>query len=248
MKDRFTGVLLGLACGEGGARDQTGPAPVWGVETAMAVELAEAVGEVGAYHPEAALERYRAWGGGPPVQAAETGMPVRSVALALAAIADDDRILGDTLVDTRLTHRGDGPGYAAVALNLLVARFAFGERDRDAALRQVAEVLHAEAPDLAAFLVRSAEAGFPTSAPEGVPVALAAGLAAFLRGETLEAALSGEGGPGTLAVAGALAGAWFGEWGIPAARRARLRDADRIAAAAEGLFRVVRLGSPWTER
>lgn len=121
---------------------------------------------------------------------------------------------------------------------------ALGGRSRQAiigaVIRKGGVPLRAEVDQVARAW--SAPPGGRRSRPPGILGCLDAAVRAFLRTESFDAGLArlleapGQDPDATLAAYGALAGAHYGEAGLPGQWRARLAGADRLAALADGLF------------
>ncbi len=173
---------------------------------------------------------------------AGNGTIMRCAPVALYRFADEEALVEESLAVSKLTHWDALGGEAAVALNMIIARFLAGEGDRDAALGEVALTMDAREPRVAA---RLREAASSTRADIRADSAFAldtlqAAVWAFVETKTLEtcivrAANLGGDADTIAAVAGALGGAFYGEKGLPVRWRRNLIACDEIASLADRL-------------
>jgi len=295
LRDRFRGVLLGLAAGDalgapaeflsaeqiverygvitemiGGGCHEVEPGETTDA-TDMMLCLAESLIEVGDFDPQDVMERYRAWFESAPRDVSLTvrtvmlsyragtpwdlasrrafeilGQPVAGngslmrcapIALRFADDPDERRLVSQR--ESTLTHFDRLAGWACEAFNdLLVA--AMRDRLRDE-IPRLAERLADEDSRVSAALFDALLAE-----PEEIESSafvldgLKAALWAVTRTGSLEEALclivnKGNDADTVGAITGALAGAVYGEAGVPPRWRAALRDADRVVAAADRL-------------
>ncbi len=276
LRDRFRGVLLGLAAGEalGAPAEFLSPQQVaerYGViadmigggchdvapgqttdATDMALRLAESLAERGAHDPEDIMRRYYEWFEGRPRDVSLTvrtvllsyragtpwdlasrraweilGHPVaangslmRCAPLALLYYADAARRREASLDESMLTHFDPLAGWACVAFNDLLVAAMHDELRKQ--LPPIAAAIDEEDRRVSAALLDA-----PVAEPEEVHNSafvvdsLRTALWAVLRAATFEEALCsvvnlGDDADTVGAITGALAGAVYGEAGIPA--------------------------------
>ena len=165
--------------------------------------------------------------------------------MALYRFAEEEALIEESLTVSKLTHWDVLGGEAAVALNMIVARFLAGEGDRDAALGEAALLMDTRQPRVAGCLREAASSSREDIRADSAFVldTLQAAVWAFLETATLEgcivrAANLGGDSDTIAAVAGALGGAFYGEESLPARWRRNVLAGDEVASLAEALVKL----------
>ena len=176
---------------------------------------------------------------------AGNGTIMRCAPVAIHRFADQEALIEGSLTVSKLTHWDELGGEAAVALNVLIARFIAGEDDRDRALGDVALMMDLRDARVAGRLREAASSTRGDICADSAFVldTLQAAVWAFLETETLEACIvraANLGGDSDTiaAVAGALAGAFYGEEKLPARWRRSVLAGDEIVSLADGLVKL----------
>lgn len=175
------------------------------------------------------------------------GPALRAVPYALRLAGDVDELARVVLADAALTHADPRAGAAALALALLVREHLEGETDAKAALHRVRERM-GEYPELPDVLpAPAAVAGFrvrPTAfAPDVLHAVARHVLGARSAAEAIIGAVNEAGAATALGAAtGAVAGALFGESGLPDEWTSLLRGASAWRTLAR---RLVGGEAPW---
>lgn len=170
---------------------------------------------------------------------------MRCAPVGICRFAKEERLIEESLTVSKLTHWDDLGGEAAVAVNMLIARFVAEESDRDAALGEVALAMDARERRVAGRLREAASSTRSDVRADSAFVldTLQAAVWAFLETKTLEscvvlAANLGGDADTIAAVAGALSGAFYGEEKLPVRWRRNVLAGDELASLADGLINL----------
>ena len=182
---------------------------------------------------------------------AGNGSLMRSPAIALRYAADPVQRRDAALRESALTHFDRLAGWACVAYTDLVATAIAGTpASLRAALPAIAAAVEPDEPRVAGVLRDALEAEREEIVASGyVLETLKAAVWAVMRNDDLEATIVeavnlGDDADTVGAVAGALAGALYGEAAIPSRWTAALTVTERVRDAAEGLAGLCEAGQP----
>jgi ADP-ribosyl-[dinitrogen reductase] hydrolase len=208
-----------------------------GVDTTVS----EAMREVrrGALPPETSERVHTRFGG----LTAGAGALMRCVPLALLYERDLDALATASKAEARITHWDEVAGLASAFENVAVARLVVGDAFENAFTAAAAQV-RGQDGRMDALLDEIADGRRPRTAPDDDCIAvLHAAVWSVLTTESLEDALVAAVNLGgyadvTGAVAGAIAGARYGEYAIPQRWLDALRPLERLEDLAERLLRI----------
>lgn len=168
----------------------------------------------------------------------------RTAPIGLFLRRDARALVAASLAEARITHHDPKAGSGSAAVNLLVAGILAGETDKSALVARASDILFDDDQGALNVLPEFAGKAYEELRPsENVVDSLEVALWGFVKTasfrDALVTAVNFGGSSATIgAVTGALAGAYYGAAGIPAAWLASLADKNLVDQAARRLYKA----------